>query len=100
MMKDNFQFLGIPQRDEMFCRRLRLEIKFVLPSLYKAENGLCCHQHHLEKADIIESLDPKHCNILLLIRKPTFCISKRVNLTMKQSIIYRESLYMIPFLVC
>ena len=52
---------GIPRMEGMFCRRLRPEIKFVLPSLCKAESALCCHQQCLKRADIIV---PKHCSIL------------------------------------
>lgn len=65
--------------EEMFCPRLRPEIKFVLPSLYRAENALCCHQQPPKRADII---DPKHLqHSFTLIRQPTFCISKPLNLT-------------------
>ena len=52
---------GIPRMEGMFCRRLKPEIKFVLPSLYKAENTLCCHQQSLKRADIIVA---KHYSIL------------------------------------
>lgn len=46
--------------EEMFCRRLKPEIKFALPSLSKAENALCSHQQRLKRADI----RPENCDIL------------------------------------
>ena len=61
----------------MFCRRLKPEIKFVLPSLYKAENTLCCHQQSLKRADIIVA---KHCSILYTDQATNIFISMPLNL--------------------
>lgn len=56
-MKANFQFSGMPPRtEEMSFRRLRLGIKFVPPSWYRAENALCCQRQLQRRLQKIQRL--------------------------------------------
>lgn len=54
MRKDNFQFSGMPQTEEMSFHRLRLEIKFAPPSWYRAGNALYCPRQLQRQPQLIQ----------------------------------------------
>uniref|UniRef100_A0A0A9CXJ5 Uncharacterized protein n=1 Tax=Arundo donax TaxID=35708 RepID=A0A0A9CXJ5_ARUDO len=91
-MKDSFQFSGIPQMEEKFYRRSRPEIKFVLPSLYRAENAYCCHQQCLEKADTNELYRPQRLEHSFVDQATNFLYIKAIKPDQAVHQIYIESL--------